>query len=86
MTLIDYINSLSAAERAAYATRCGTTVNYLLIRLRYARREPRPRLRRALADQSNGKVTYADVLAHFGIIDFQSISSSAIEAAAAISP
>lgn len=76
MTLRDYIDSLTPEQLAAYAERCGTTVSYMKIKIKYGRCEPRRRLRDALSAHSDGKVSDQDVLVHFGIIargDEQSI-------------
>lgn len=68
MTLRDYIDSLTPDQLAAYAERCGTTVSYMKIKIKYARCEPRRRLRDALSEQSEGRVSDQEVLIHFGII------------------
>lgn len=76
MKLADYIRSLSALELEAYAARCQTSVAYITTHMLHARKEPRKRLRNALADESQGMVSRAEVLQHFGI-------SSSPEASAA---
>lgn len=76
MNFKDYLNQLSEAELEDYAQRSGTTKAYLMTHLLYAYKEPRKRLRKALAEQSNGQVTEAEVLEHFGFVaseaDFKS--------------
>lgn len=67
MTLRDYIDSLSADQLEAYAKRCGTTANYLKVKVKYRRCEPRRALREALSRESNGLVSEDDVLIHFGL-------------------
>ena len=68
MKLRQYIDGLTELERADYAKRCGTTLKYLEVHIRYASREPRPALRRALATESGRQVSYEEVLEHFGIL------------------
>ena len=67
MKLADYIKSLDQEGREEYAKRCGTTLNYLNTHILHANKEPRKRLRTALAIQSGGKVSIKEVLNHFGI-------------------
>lgn len=68
MRLLDYINSLSDEELAAYSARCGTTVSYMTAHIRYARKEPRKELRAALSRESQGMVSPMEVLQHFGLL------------------
>jgi hypothetical protein len=68
MTLRDYIDSLNNQELEDYATRCGTTILHMTVKIKYARCQPRPALRDALSAQSNGKVSDFSVLVHFGIL------------------
>lgn len=67
MKLSDFIRSLTTAELDAYAARCNTSSAYISTHLLHARKEPRKKLRLALATESGGKVSLAEVLAHFGI-------------------
>lgn len=67
MKLSDFIRSLTPAELKAYASACKTSEAYISTHLLHARKEPRKRLRLALATESGGKVSVAEVLAHFGI-------------------
>lgn len=67
MTLREYIDGLDSVQLDAYAKRCGTTANYLKVKVKYRRCEPRRALREALSRESNGMVTQDDVLIHFGL-------------------
>ena len=69
MKLRDYINSLTDDQLQAYAERCSTTVNYLGTHIRYATKEPSVKLIRALARESVGNVSLADVLEHYRLTD-----------------
>lgn len=69
MRLIDFINSLAEEELADYSARCGTTVSYMTVHIRYARKEPRKELRAALSRESRGAVTQMEVLQHFGLVE-----------------
>jgi hypothetical protein len=69
MSLKEYINSLTEKEQDAYAIRCGTTGKYLRAHIRYARKECRKDLRKALSRESNGVVTEQEVLDHFFKVD-----------------
>lgn len=68
MKLIDYINGLDEVSLATYAKRCGTTSSYMTAHIKYARKEPRKALREALSRESEGRVSYTDVLEHFGLL------------------
>ncbi len=67
MKLSDYIRSLDQAALNGYAERCNSTPAYISSHVYYARREPRKALREALARESQGKVSMAEVLEHFGM-------------------
>ena len=67
MNLAAYIKSLSEAELKDYAARCESTPAYISSHVYYARKEPRKALREALARESQGKVSMAEVLEHFGM-------------------
>ncbi len=45
----------------------GTTVGYIKTHLLYGYKEPRKNLRKALSIASNGKVSEAEILQHFGL-------------------
>lgn len=73
MKLVDYIRSIDSPREPggnpleAYASRCGVTIGYMKVHILYARKEPRFRLLRALARESEGKVSLCEVLQHFGV-------------------
>lgn len=73
MDLAAYIRSLDHPKDTAgnpleqYAARCGVTAGYMRIHVLYARKDPRFRLLRALARESGGRVSLAEVLQHFGV-------------------
>lgn len=67
MKFSDYVRSLTPSELDAYAARCETSAAYIATHLLHARKEPRKKLRLALSVQSNGKVSVAEVLEHFGM-------------------
>jgi len=68
MNLRQYIESLSPKQLEDYANRCKTTSAYLLVKVKYARCQPRKALREALSKESDGAVSQNEVLVHFGII------------------
>jgi hypothetical protein len=69
MELKIYYNSLDTAERKAYAARAKTDPEYIRIHLiprsGCPDRMPRKELLRALAEASNGSVSFEEVLKHF---------------------
>lgn len=67
MKLREFIESRTPEQLEGYAARCKTTSNYLKVKIKYARCEPRKALREALARESDGLVSDDDVLDHFGI-------------------
>lgn len=67
MGFVEYVRSLSPAERADYAERCGTTVNYINVHLIPATREPNKILRSKLITESNGRVSREAIIEHFGM-------------------
>ena len=69
MTLSDYINSLDFEGLMAYATRCRIAVNYLRLHVKYARKDPSVSLIKSLSRESEGCVSLAEVLEHFGITE-----------------
>ncbi|MHA3115249.1 hypothetical protein E0H86_05985 [Acinetobacter sp. ANC 4635] len=68
-----YILGLSKEELAKYAESVGTTTGYLKTHLLYGYKEPRKKLRKALAYYSQGKVSEAEVLEHFGIYSTKTV-------------
>ncbi len=69
MNLRDYIHGLDANDLREYAGRCGIAVNYLRLHVKYASKDPSVSLIKSLARESEGYVSLADVLKHFGIIE-----------------
>lgn len=69
MKLRDYINELDSEALAAYAGRCGIAVSYLRLHVKYASKNPSVSLIKALVRESEGRVSLAEVLEHFGITD-----------------
>ncbi|RRV41303.1 hypothetical protein EGJ86_07405 [Pseudomonas sp. o96-267] len=73
MKLTDYIRKIdnprdpAGNPLEAYAGRCGVTIGYMKVHVLYARKEPRFRLLRALARESQGNVSLMEVLEHFGV-------------------
>ena len=69
MKLRDYINGLDSDALAAYAGRCRIAVSYLRLHVKYASKDPSVSLIKALFRESEGRVSLAEVLEHFGITD-----------------
>ena len=77
MKLRDYINRLDSEALALYAGRCRIAVSYLRLHVKYASKDPSVSLIKSLARESEGCVTLAEVLQHFGITDASSSSKAA---------
>lgn len=69
MKLREYINRLDIEELAAYAERCHIAVSYLRIHVKYASKDPSVSLLKSLTRESQGYVSLAEVLDHFGITE-----------------
>jgi hypothetical protein len=69
MKLRDYINRLDSEALTAYAGRCRIAVSYLRLHVKYASKDPSVSLIKSLARQSEGCVSLAEVLEHFGITE-----------------
>lgn len=69
MKLRKYIDDLDAEAVVAYAVRCSIAVNYLRLHIKYASKNPSVPLIKALARESEGRVSLAEVLEHFGVIE-----------------
>lgn len=69
MKFKDYLLQLSDSEREKYAEKSGTTVGYLMTHLFYGYKEPRKKLRKALAENSNGLISETEIIEHFGFAD-----------------
>lgn len=67
MTFREFIYRLSPDELEQYAKAAGTTVSYIKTHLYYGYKEPRKKLRKALAEASKGKVCESEILQHFGL-------------------
>lgn len=68
MKLRDYINQLSFEALEAYALRCRIASSYLRLHVKYASKDPSVSLIKALARESGGAVSLAEVLEHFGVV------------------
>ncbi|WP_160286526.1 hypothetical protein [Pseudomonas knackmussii] len=79
MKLREYIDKLAPADAAAYAKRCGIAVNYLLLHVKYASKDPSVSLIKALVRESEGQVALSDVLEHFNITE-QGIAAKKVAA------
>ena len=69
MKLRDYINQLDSEALKAYAGRCRIAVSYLRLHIKYASKDPSVSLIKSLARESQGIVSLAEVLDHFGITE-----------------
>ncbi|MFJ2331844.1 hypothetical protein [Pseudomonas helleri] len=69
MKLRDYIDSLDSEALLAYAGRCKIAVNYLRLHVKYASKDPSVSLIKSLTRQSEGHVSLAEVLEHFGVTE-----------------
>lgn len=69
MKLRQYIDTLDPAAVQAYAKRCGIALSYLRLHVKYASKDPSVSLIKSLSRESEGKVSLAEVLEHFSIID-----------------
>ncbi|MDC5522404.1 hypothetical protein ACT43R_02925 [Acinetobacter baumannii] len=67
MKFRDFILNMTPDELDQYAKAAGTTSGYLKTHLLYGYKEPRKNLRKALAEQSSGKVSEQEILQHFGL-------------------
>lgn len=77
MKLRDYIHRLDRQTLNAYAGRCHISESYLRIHVKYASKDPSVSLIKSLARESEGCVSLAEVLEHFGVTE------SALESKAA---
>lgn len=69
MKLRDYIDCLDAEALTAYAIRCRIAVSYLRLHVKYASKDPSVSLIKSLTRESEGSVSLAEVLEHFGITE-----------------
>lgn len=69
MKLREYINRLDSDALTAYAARCRIAVSYLRLHVKYASKDPSVSLLKSLARESEGYVSLAEVLEHFGITE-----------------
>lgn len=77
MTLREYINTLDSDALLAYANRCRIAVNYMRFHVRYASKDPSVSLIKSLARESEGSVSLAEVLEHFGVTEIASVNKAA---------
>jgi hypothetical protein len=69
MKLRQYIHTMNQQSITAYAERCGISSSYLRLHVKYASKDPSVTLIKALARNSEGLVSLAEVLEHFGITE-----------------
>lgn len=69
MKLREYINRLDSDALTAYAVRCRIAVSYLRLHVKYASKDPSVSLIKSLTRESEGCVSLAEVLEHFGITE-----------------
>lgn len=69
MKLRDYINNLDSDAISTYAQRCHIAVSYLRLHVKYASKDPSVSLIKSLTRESEGLVSLAEVLEHFGITE-----------------
>ena len=55
MNLLEFLKSLDAAARAAFADKCGTSIDYLF-QIAYGKRQPKVGLAVAIERESGGQV------------------------------
>lgn len=77
MKLRDYINGLDSDAITAYAGRCHIAVSYLRLLVKYASKDPSVSLIKSLTRESEGLVSLAEVLEHFGVVESSTVSSAA---------
>ncbi|MNI17546.1 hypothetical protein D3C73_709180 [compost metagenome] len=77
MKLREYIDRLTSEETTAYAARCSIAVSYLRLHVKYASKDPSVSLIKSLTRESEGRVSLAEVLDHFGITETTSVSKAA---------
>ncbi len=73
MDLRAYISQMGPSDLASYADRCGISQSYLRMHVKYASKDPSVSLIKSLARQSQGQVSLAEVLVHFGIVDTDNV-------------
>ncbi|MBV1813497.1 hypothetical protein KTT58_12180 [Pseudomonas viridiflava] len=69
MKLREYINRMDPDQLAAYASRCRIANSYLRMHVKYASKDPSVALIKSLNRESEGCVSLAEVLEHFGICE-----------------
>lgn len=77
MKLRDYIDHLDSDALIAYAERCRIALSYLRLHVKYASKDPSVSLIKSLTRESEGCVSLAEVLEHFGITETTSESKAA---------
>ena len=77
MKLRQYINGLDSEALNAYAMRCRIAGSYMRLHVKYASKDPSVSLIKSLARESEGCVSLAEVLEHFGITEEAQASKAA---------
>lgn len=77
MKLREYISHMDSKALTAYADRCGIALSYLRLHVKYASKDPSVSLIKALARESEGSVSLAEVLEHFGITEEPAVGRAA---------
>lgn len=77
MKLRDYIDHMNPEALKSYADRCQIAVSYLRLHIKYASKDPSVSLIKSLARESEGCVSLAEVLEHFGVIESTQASQAA---------
>lgn len=77
MKLRDYINDMDSEALSAYAVRCRIAASYLRLHVKYASKDPSVSLIKSLTRESEGNVSLAEVLEHFGITEASPTSKAA---------
>jgi hypothetical protein len=77
MKLRQYISDLEPDALSGYAARCSIAVSYLRLHVKYASKDPSVSLIKSLARESQGCVSLAEVLEHFGITETTTVNEAA---------
>lgn len=77
MKLREYISHMDSKALMAYADRCSIALSYLRLHVKYASKDPSVSLIKALARESEGSVSLAEVLEHFGITEEPAVGRAA---------
>lgn len=77
MKLRDYIHCLDGKALSDYAGRCRISESYLRFHVKYASKDPSVSLIKSLARESEGSVSLAEVLEHFGVTEADTTKKAA---------